>query len=102
MSYYPVTNNKNNSLRNSKNSNGSLVSVSNNGIPNIFKNQQEEFFFKKGRAHCQAIERTAIYKDAHGNKIVLKENTTTMNTDTDGPGLSYRNNGKTFKKKQKR
>ena len=79
----------------------SVLPIQNNGIPNIFKTQQEEFFYKQGRAHCQAIERTAIYTDAHGNRIVLKENSTTMNTDNNGSALTYNNNGRVFKKKRK-
>lgn len=51
------------------------------GVPNIFGDTRTlKHEVAKGRIHCVAIQRTAIYKDANGNKIVLKENQTTMNT----------------------
>lgn len=57
-----------------------LPNMFNSGAPNIFANNQTlKHEVNKGRIHCVAVERTAIYKDASGNKIVLKENQTTMN-----------------------
>lgn len=35
---------------------------------------------RENRIHCMDIERTAIMTDAHGNRLVLKENQTCMNT----------------------
>ena len=52
----------------------------NGGVPNIFANNRTlKHEVASGRVHCVAVKRTAIYKDANGNKIVLKENQTTMN-----------------------
>ena len=77
---YPVVRHNNrylpasNSRRPSFNMSGSL--------PNIFHNNSisSEHATRGNRIHCVAVERTAIYQDANGNKIVLKENQETMNT----------------------
>ena len=54
----------------------------NGSLPNIFHNNpiKSEHALSKDRIHCVAVERTAIYQDAYGNKIILKENQETMNT----------------------
>lgn len=62
------------------------------GVPNIFANNRTlRHEVADGRIHCVAIKRTAIYKDANGNKIVLKENQTTMNApETMRGGVEFR------------
>ena len=52
------------------------------GLPNIFHNNEisSQHATRGNRIHCVAVQRTAIYKDANGNKIILKENQETMNT----------------------
>ena len=52
------------------------------GLPNIFHNNEisSQHATRGNRIHCVAVQRTAIYQDAHGNKIILKENQETMNT----------------------
>ena len=55
--------------------------IKSSAIPNIFANNRTlRHEVADGRVHCVAVQRTAIYRDANGNKIVLKENHTTMNT----------------------
>ena len=61
------------------------------GVPNIFANNRTlRHEVANGRLHCVAVQRTAIYKDANGNQIVLKENQTTMNVpDTLRGGVEF-------------
>ena len=97
MPHYPVQN------RNSRNqvarpTQGSILPPTGGVIPNIFQQQTSHYAFRDGRAHCQSIERTAIYTDAQGNRVVLKEHTTTMNTDNNGPGLRFTDGGREFRK----
>lgn len=75
--YYPAkTSNRNYPVQRS-NAPSPLVK---GGVPNIFSNNRTlRHEVASGRVHCVAVQRTAIYKDANGNKIVLKENQTTMN-----------------------
>ena len=71
-------------------------------VPNIFSNNRTlRHEVADKRIHCVAIKRTAIYTDANGNKIVLKENQTTMNApETMRGGFEFQdgNHGKWRKK----
>ena len=69
-------------------------------MPNIFHNNSisSSFATRDGRVHCVAVQRTAIYKDANGNKVILKENQQTMNTPENTRGLSFYSGGKKWRK----
>ena len=74
----------------------------NGSLPNIFHNNsiKSEHALQKGRIHCVAVQRTAIYKDAYGNKIVLKENQQTMNApETMRGGLEFHDERGKWRKK---
>ena len=44
------------------------------GVPNIFANNRTlRHEVASGRGHCVAVERTAIYRDANGNKITDRD-----------------------------
>ena len=79
---YPVVRQSNRNLP-ARQRQTNLPSFKMNGsLPNIFHNNsiKSEHAMAGDRIHCVAVERTAIYKDAYGNKIILKENQETMNT----------------------
>ena len=88
--YYPVKTSHNSYPVKRRNN---VSPITNNSIPNIFQNNQRlGREIAKGRIHCVAVEKTAIYKDAQGNQIVLKENQTSMNLpDSFKGGLHFRN-----------
>ena len=71
----------------------SIIPVSRSSIPNIFNNNNTTGReMSKGRIHCVAIRKTAIYKDSNGNKIVLKEDQHAMNVPIEYRGrLEYKN-----------
>jgi len=99
MNYPVIKKTKNNVVNKSKKS----MIVPSQGaitIPNIFNQTQNNYALRDGRVNCTSVVRTAIYTDANGNRIVLKENATTMNTDKNGPGLRFRSGNKEFKKKR--
>lgn len=77
-----------------------MIGKTNVSMPNIFHNNSisSSFATRDGRVHCVAVQRTAIYKDAYGNKVVLKENQQTMNTPENTRGLSFHSGGKRWKK----
>lgn len=110
MAYYPVKRGSNNGIVPRKNNhNNRIVPRNNNGvvpitagiIPNIFLQNNDKEKYKKGRAHCERIEQTAVYIDANGNKVMLKQNRLIMNSDNDGPGLRYTSGNERFTKKKK-
>ena len=71
-------------------------------MPNIFHNNSisSSYATRDGRVHCVAVQRTAIYKDAYGNKVVLKENQQTMNVpESMRGGLAFHSGGNRWKKK---
>ena len=70
-------------------------------IPNIFNGNgmSDRYATRDSRVHCASIERTAIYRDANGNKIVLKENSTVMNTPEALRGVVYYDRGKKWGRK---
>ena len=69
-------------------------------VPNIFRNPiASKDALSSNRIHCVGIERTAIYRDANGNQIILKENQHTMNAPTGTGEISYTHRGKTWKRK---
>ena len=72
-------------------SNG-VIPISKCNVPNIFNNNNSTGReMSKGRIHCVAIHKTAIYRDSNGNKIVLKEEQNTMNVPIEYRGrLEYR------------
>ncbi len=60
----------------------------------------DRYATKENRVHCVGIERRAIFKDAYGNSMVLKEDMTTMNLPKEFQGsLRYNNNNRRWKKK---
>ena len=71
--------------------------VSNSYIPNIFNNKRRKI--AKGHVSCSTVERTAIYKDVNGNKIILKENETLMDAPKDFRGIIYQTDRKRLGKK---
>ena len=90
--YYPAKTSRRNYPVQRNNTPSPLVS---SGVPNIFANNRTlRHEVANGRIHCVAVRRTAIYKDANGNKIVLKEDQTTMNApETMRGGLAFQNGG---------
>ena len=71
------------------------------GLPNIFHNNEisSQHATRGNRIHCVAVQRTAIYKDANGNKIILKENQETMNTPYGVGSLSFSHGGRKWNKR---
>ena len=111
MAYYPIKKRGNNVVIPRRNShNKGLIPRSNNGvvpitagiIPNIFSQGSDKEKYKTGRAHCERIEQTAVYIDANGNKVMLRQNRLIMNTDNDGPNLRYTSGNERMIKKKKR
>ena len=103
MAYYPVKRGSNNGIVPRKNNhNNRIVPRNNNGvvpitagiIPNIFSQSNDKEKYKKGRAHCERIEQTAVYIDANGNKVMLKQNRLIMNADNDSENIRRRTSGK--------
>ena len=96
--YYPAKTSKRNYPVQRSNTPSPLVK---GGVPNIFANNRTlRHEVANGRIHCVAVQRTAIYKDANGNKIVLKENQTTMNApETLHGGLEFRDDHRKWRKK---
>lgn len=82
-----------------RSTNGMMGKV-NLSMPNIFHNNgiSSTYATRDGRVHCVAVQRTAIYKDAYGNKVVLKENQQTMNVPENTRGISFHSGGKNWKK----
>ena len=70
-------------------------------MPSIFQPSMisDRYATRDSRVHCVAVERTAIYRDANGNKVVLKENSTTMNTPESLRGIVYHHKGERWGKK---
>ena len=96
-----------NKPRRSNNKNLSIKQVNDRNLPldvnaitGIFNSTTNNYAMRDGRVHCQSVEKTATLIDAHGNKVILREHQTTMNTDKSGPALRYVDGKRTFKKKQ--
>ena len=70
-------------------------------ITSIFDSKPSNYSLRDGRVNCSSIEKTAIVFDAYGNKIVLKENSTTFNADNNGPSLTFKDGMKKFNKRNK-
>ena len=70
-------------------------------MPSIFQPStvSDKYATRDTRVHCVAVERTAIYRDANGNKVVLKENSTTMNTPESFRGAVFHHRGNRWVKK---
>lgn len=76
------------------------IKKTNFALPNIFQNSgiSPSYATRDGRIHCVSVQRTAIYKDANGNSVVLKENQQTMNVPENTRNISYQSGTKNWKK----
>ena len=110
MSLYPIKKRSNNGVVPRRNNNKNYVVPRNNNgivpitagiIPNIFAGTNDKEKYKTGRSHCERIEQTAIYTDANGNRVVLRQNRLIMNGDSDGPGIRYTSGNERMTKKRK-
>lgn len=67
-------------------------------ITDIFSEKKNKDKYRDGRINCETVKKTAIYIDANGNKVILKQNTVSMNSDKNGPNIRYLSGNHTWKK----
>lgn len=99
---YPVKKYKNNyqaQKRSKQNKNTPPINL--NGAMSVFETKTSNYGMRNGRTECRAIEKTAIITDKYGNRVVLKQHETHMNTDSNGPNLRYTTNKDRFSKRKK-